>query len=190
MDRIGENPGFHADNSITYLQLTPARKHFDEVLKRLALARIDSKRAAHLRHTCFRRSMSCLIADFRSLVRAGAGTAIRSDAAEFAQVCDYNCRDGNVHRNSRIRWRDLYLAIPSQICTASSCESCCLFGRHQGMSTPATRRRLADRLSQERPVAVQGVHNVWCCSASLGKKLARIIREDVARAQSWVRSGL
>lgn len=44
----------------------------------------------------------------------------------------------------------------------------------KGMSTPATRRRLADRLSQERPVAVQGVHNVWCCSASLGKKLALV----------------
>jgi hypothetical protein len=51
MDHTGENPGFDADNSITYHQLKPARKHFDEVLKRLGLARSESKRMAHLRHT-------------------------------------------------------------------------------------------------------------------------------------------
>jgi hypothetical protein len=54
MDHIKENPGFHADNSIICLQLKPARKHFDVVLKRLALARSESKRMAHLRHTDFR----------------------------------------------------------------------------------------------------------------------------------------
>ena len=31
--------------------LKPARKHFDVVLKRLDLARIRSRRMAHLRHT-------------------------------------------------------------------------------------------------------------------------------------------
>lgn len=44
----------------------------------------------------------------------------------------------------------------------------------KGMSTPANRRRLADRLSLERPVAIEGVRKVWCCSASLGKKLALV----------------
>jgi hypothetical protein len=38
MDRIDENPWFHADNSVTCIQLTPARKHFDEVSKRLDLS--------------------------------------------------------------------------------------------------------------------------------------------------------
>jgi hypothetical protein len=53
MDHIKEKLGFHAENSITCLQLKPARKHFDVVLKRLALARSESKRMAHLRHTDF-----------------------------------------------------------------------------------------------------------------------------------------
>ena len=53
MDHVRENLGFHADNSITYLQLKPARKHFDEVLKRLALAHSGSKRTVHLRHSPF-----------------------------------------------------------------------------------------------------------------------------------------
>jgi hypothetical protein len=44
----------------------------------------------------------------------------------------------------------------------------------KGMSTPAIRKRLATCLSQERPVAIQGVRNVWCCSASIGKKLALV----------------
>ncbi len=51
MDHKGENPWFHANNSITYLQLKPARKHLCQVLKRLDLARSGSKRTAHLRHT-------------------------------------------------------------------------------------------------------------------------------------------
>jgi len=51
MDHIGDKPGFHADNSITCLQLKPARKHFDVVLKRLDLAHSESERMAHLRHT-------------------------------------------------------------------------------------------------------------------------------------------
>jgi hypothetical protein len=51
MDQRNENPGFHADNSITCLQLKPARKHFDVVLKRLDLAHGGSKRMAHSRHT-------------------------------------------------------------------------------------------------------------------------------------------
>jgi hypothetical protein len=42
--RIEENPWFVADISITHLQLKPARKHFDEVLKRLDLAHRGSGR--------------------------------------------------------------------------------------------------------------------------------------------------
>jgi hypothetical protein len=55
MDHIKENTGFHAENSITCLQLKPARKHFDVVVKRLALVRMESKRMAHLRHIDFTR---------------------------------------------------------------------------------------------------------------------------------------
>jgi hypothetical protein len=43
-----------------------------------------------------------------------------------------------------------------------------------GMSTPTIRRRLANRLSLRRPVAIEGVRKVWCCSASIGKKLALV----------------
>jgi hypothetical protein len=42
------------------------------------------------------------------------------------------------------------------------------------MSTPVNRRRLADGLSGENPVAIEGVRNVWCCSATVGKKLALV----------------
>jgi hypothetical protein len=42
------------------------------------------------------------------------------------------------------------------------------------MSSLVTRRRLADRLSLERPVAIEGVRNVWCCSASIGRKFALV----------------
>ena len=44
----------------------------------------------------------------------------------------------------------------------------------KGMSTPANRKRLARCLLRERPIAIQGVRNVWCCSASIGKKLALV----------------
>jgi len=33
-------------------------------------------------------------------------------------------------------------------------------------------RRLADGLSAEKPVPLEGVRNVWCCSTSVGKKFA------------------
>ena len=42
------------------------------------------------------------------------------------------------------------------------------------MSTPASRKRLANSLSVEKPVAIEGVRKVWCCSASVGKKLALV----------------
>ena len=42
------------------------------------------------------------------------------------------------------------------------------------MSTPSNRKRLADRLSLEQPVAIQGIRNVWCCSASVGRKFALV----------------
>jgi hypothetical protein len=45
---------------------------------------------------------------------------------------------------------------------------------NKGMSTFVNRKRLSDRLSLEQPVAIEGVRNVWCCSASVGKKLALV----------------
>jgi hypothetical protein len=45
---------------------------------------------------------------------------------------------------------------------------------NKGMSTLANRRRLADRLSVDQPVAIEGVRSVWCCSASVGKKFALV----------------
>jgi 3-deoxy-D-manno-octulosonic-acid transferase len=42
----------------------------------------------------------------------------------------------------------------------------------KGISTSSDRKRLADRLSLEQPVAIQGIRNVWCYSASVGRKFA------------------
>lgn len=44
----------------------------------------------------------------------------------------------------------------------------------KGMSTPSNRRRLGASLSLERPVAIEGVRKVWCCSASVRGKLALV----------------
>jgi hypothetical protein len=44
--------------------------------------------------------------------------------------------------------------------------------RNKAVLTLATRKRLADALSVENPVAIDGVRNVWCCSTSIGKKFA------------------
>ena len=44
----------------------------------------------------------------------------------------------------------------------------------RGMSTPTSRKRLADRLSAEKPVAIEGARNVWCCSALVGRKPALV----------------
>jgi hypothetical protein len=44
----------------------------------------------------------------------------------------------------------------------------------KGMSTSLNRKRLADRLSLEQPIAIRGVRNVWCCSASVGRRLALV----------------
>ena len=44
----------------------------------------------------------------------------------------------------------------------------------KGMSTPANRRRLSDCLSLERPVAIEGLRKVWCCSASVRGKFALV----------------
>lgn len=46
--------------------------------------------------------------------------------------------------------------------------------RLNGMSTPRNRGRLSGRLSVETPVAIEGVRKVWCCSASVGRKLALV----------------
>ncbi len=42
------------------------------------------------------------------------------------------------------------------------------------MSTLTNRRRLADNLLEERPVAIKGLRKVWCCSASVRGKLALV----------------
>jgi hypothetical protein len=48
-----------------------------------------------------------------------------------------------------------------------------LIGNRQ-MSTLVNRRRLADALAVEQPVAIEGVRNVWCCSASVGERFALV----------------
>ena len=44
--------------------------------------------------------------------------------------------------------------------------------RNKAVSSLSVRRRLSDALSAERPVALDSVRNVWCCSTSVGKKFA------------------
>ena len=66
----------------------------------------------------------------------------------------------------------------SQFRTKSASETAVKHAAHltgiKGMSTTAIRRRLAETLSSEQPVAIEGVRNVWCCSASVGKKFALV----------------
>jgi len=44
--------------------------------------------------------------------------------------------------------------------------------RDKAVAKLPVRRRLSEALSAGNPVAIKGVRNVWCCSASIGKKLA------------------
>jgi hypothetical protein len=44
--------------------------------------------------------------------------------------------------------------------------------RDKGVATFPIRRRLAAALSAETPVTIEGVRNVWCCCASMGKRFA------------------
>jgi hypothetical protein len=44
--------------------------------------------------------------------------------------------------------------------------------RNKGVASRAVRERLSEALSADNPVSIKGVRNVWCCSASVGKKLA------------------
>jgi hypothetical protein len=44
----------------------------------------------------------------------------------------------------------------------------------KGMGTPSDRKRLAERLSLEQPIAIQGIRNVWCCSTSVGRRFALV----------------
>ena len=44
--------------------------------------------------------------------------------------------------------------------------------RDKAVAKLPVRRRLSEALSAENPVAIKGMRNVWCCSASIGKKLA------------------
>ena len=43
---------------------------------------------------------------------------------------------------------------------------------NKAVSTSSLRKRLAEALSAEKPVTIDGVRNVWCCSTSVGKKFA------------------
>jgi hypothetical protein len=43
---------------------------------------------------------------------------------------------------------------------------------NRAVFTLAVRKRLAAAFSAENPVAIEGVRNVWCCSASIGKRFA------------------
>ena len=45
---------------------------------------------------------------------------------------------------------------------------------NKAVCTAGIRRRLADGLSAEKPVAIAGVRNVWCCSVSVGKKFGLV----------------
>ena len=44
----------------------------------------------------------------------------------------------------------------------------------KSMSTPSDRKRLAELLSIEQPIAIRGVRNVWCCSATVGRRFALV----------------
>jgi len=44
--------------------------------------------------------------------------------------------------------------------------------RDKAIAKLPVRKRLSESFSVENPVAIKGVRNVWCCSASIGKKLA------------------
>jgi len=55
--------------------------------------------------------------------------------------------------------------------------------RNTAVPTRALRRRLANALSAEQPVAIEGGRNVWCCSASIGKRLALLNVVATARTQ-------
>ena len=36
----------------------------------------------------------------------------------------------------------------------------------------SVRRRLASGLAEDEPIAIEGIRNVWCCFATVGKKSA------------------
>jgi hypothetical protein len=44
--------------------------------------------------------------------------------------------------------------------------------RNNGVPTLAVRKRLADAFTGDYPAAIEGMRSVWCCSATIGKKLA------------------
>jgi hypothetical protein len=68
------------------------------------------------------------------------------------------------------RRRQIGFAIPRVVSQKCSHEAFRPPGRIKGMSTPAIRKRLADRLSSEVTIAIEGIRRVWCCSASVGKR--------------------
>ncbi|HLX86267.1 MAG TPA: hypothetical protein VKR59_20370 [Terriglobales bacterium] len=46
-----------------------------------------------------------------------------------------------------------------------------LVGNRQ-LCTPRLRKRLSSAIAEDKPVALSGIRGVWCCSASIGDKLA------------------
>jgi len=46
--------------------------------------------------------------------------------------------------------------------------------KNNDIGTVATRKRLAHKLATDKPTAIQGMRNVWCCFASVGRKSALV----------------
>jgi hypothetical protein len=64
----------------------------------------------------------------------------------------------------------------SQIRSASVRGTVCKYASQlvedQEIPGTAAKKSLAAVLRQDIPISITGVHNVWCCSASVGKKFA------------------
>jgi hypothetical protein len=45
---------------------------------------------------------------------------------------------------------------------------------NRSLCTSRLRKRLSSAIAEEDPVAIRGIRNVWCCSASIGDKLALV----------------
>lgn len=41
---------------------------------------------------------------------------------------------------------------------------------NEAIGKVAMRRKLAESLKEDEPVAIEGVRNVWCCCGSVGKR--------------------
>jgi len=57
---------------------------------------------------------------------------------------------------------------------------------NRSLCTSRLRKRLSSAIAEDEPVALSGIRSVWCCSASIGKKLALmniIETSDLSRAK-------